>query len=77
MGEQGLHGTRPPSHHLEDECFGVEVVTNTERDWEVIVLECVRLHARDDAVEGEEGRAELGPRDAHGVEGVNVQDVDA
>ena len=49
----------------------------TKCDGQVDLLERVRLRPRDHAVEGRAHRAELRSGDAHGVEGVNVENVEA
>jgi len=66
-----------PVRHLEDEGFDAEVVSVIEGDWQVDVPERVGHHARDDAIEGKESGAQIGAWDSHGLEHVNVQDVEA
>ena len=48
-----------------------------KRDGQVNLPERVRLHSRDHAVEGRARRSELRPGDAHDVEGVDIEDVEA
>ena len=46
------------------------MVTKYDRQFYVPLV--VRLHARDDTEEGQNGGADLGPRDAHGIDGLNI-----
>jgi hypothetical protein len=62
-----------PIHHFEGEGLDAVVVPAVERDRQVDFAERVGLHARQDAIEGEEG----GLQDSHGIESVVVEDVEA
>jgi len=55
----------------------VEVGSTTKHDGQVELPERVRLHPWDHTVEGRAHWAELRPRDTHGVEGVDVENVEA
>ena len=45
-------------------------------DRQVEVAKRVGLYARQDTIEGEEGGPQAGPRDSHGIKGVDVEDVE-
>jgi hypothetical protein len=44
----------------------------TEHDRQLYIPQGVCPQAWDDPKEGEDGCSELGPQDAHGVEGLNI-----
>ena len=58
-----------PVHHLKREGFGAEVGFAAKRDRQIDVADRVRLHARQDAVEGEEGLSQTALQDSHGFQG--------
>ena len=64
-------------HHLEGEDLQAEVGSVAERDGQVDLPERVCLHPWDHAMEGRPHGAELRLGDAHGVEGVDIEDVEA
>ena len=64
-------------HHLEGKHLGAEVGLVVKRDGQVDLPERVCLRPQDHAVEGRAHWAELQLGDVHGVEGVNVEDVEA
>ena len=63
--------------HFEGEDLRAEVGSVAECDGQVDLPERVCLRSRDQAVEGKAHWAELRPGDAHGVEGVDVENVEA
>ena len=63
-------------HHFEGENLRAEVGSATERDGQVDLPERVCLRSWDHSVEGRALQAELQSGDAHGVEGVDVEDVE-
>ena len=66
-----------PVHYLKREGFGVEVGFAAKRNRQVNVADRVCLHARQDAIEGEEGFPQAASWDSHGFQGVDVEDVEA
>ena len=62
-------------HHLKGEDLRAEVGLVTKCDGQVNLLERVCLRSRDHAMEGRAHWMELRPGDAHGVEGVDIEDV--
>ena len=64
-------------HHLEDQDLRAKVGSIAKCDGQVNLLEWVRLCPWDHAMEGRARWAEFGSRDVHGVEGVDVEDVEA
>jgi hypothetical protein len=59
-------------YYLKDHGLGAEVVVVTEHDQQLYIPQGVRPHAWNDPKEEEDGSTELGPRDAHGIEGLNI-----
>ena len=55
----------------------MEVGTVAKRDGQVDLPKWVCLRPRDHAVEGRAHSAELRPGDAHGVEGIDIKNVEA
>ena len=64
-------------HHFEGEDLRAEVGLVAKPDEQVDLPKWVCLRPRDHAVEGRAHWAELRPGDAHGIEGVDVEDVKA
>ena len=63
-------------HHFKGENLRAEVRSAAERDGQVDLPERVCLRSRDHPVEGRAHQAEFRPGDAHGVEGVDVEDAE-
>ena len=66
-----------PIYHLECESVSAVVGFVAECDRQLEVAGRIRLHAQQDAVEGEERGPQAGSRDPHGFQGVDVHDVEA
>ena len=63
-------------YHLEGKDIRAEVGSVTKHDGQVDLPEWVCLRSQD-TVEGRAHWSELQPGDAHGVEGVDIEDVEA
>ena len=77
MAAPRWHDRTHEVHHFKGEDIRAEVGSVAKCDGQVDLPERVRLRSRDHAVEGRAYWAEFRPGDAHGVEGVDVEDVEA
>ena len=64
-------------HHLEGKYLRADIGSVAKHDGQVDLLERARLRPWDHVVEGRAHWAELRLGDVHGIEGVNVEDVEA
>ena len=64
-------------HHFEGEDLQAEVGSVTEHDGRVDLPERVCLRPWDHTVEGRAHWAELRPGDAYGIEGVDIENIEA
>ena len=74
--QDGMVGPRK-AHHLEGKDLRAEVGSVTKHDGQVDLPERVCLRSQDHPMEGRARQVELRLGDAHGIEGVDVENVEA